>query len=149
MPVHHVSLPDPAATQALGAQLAAVLHIGDTLALDGPLGAGKTSLVRGLVQARGGDPAAVASPTFTLLHHYQANPPIVHVDAYRLHGLSDLCGLGFFELLDDSIACVEWAARIADLVHEVPVLWSVSLHHQQPGRLADIQIPADRDWTPA
>ena len=64
------SLPDAAATEALGARLAKVLQPGDLVLLEGPLGAGKTTLVRGLVAALGGDPLEVCSPTFVLLESY-------------------------------------------------------------------------------
>src|SRR5688572_22301747 len=109
MPIH---LADEAATQRLGRLLAGSLQMGDLIALDGPLGAGKTTLVRALVEELGGDPVEVSSPTFTLLNRYDARLPVVHVDAYRLQGPGALAGLGFDELAEDGIGIVEWADRV-------------------------------------
>jgi tRNA threonylcarbamoyladenosine biosynthesis protein TsaE len=83
-----LELPEPADTEALGERLAAGLHAGDLVVLSGPLGAGKTALVRGL--ARGlGVAGPVTSPTFVIAREHRPLPggpgvPLVHVDAYRL-----------------------------------------------------------------
>lgn len=106
----------PDATVALGRRLAAHLAPGDVVALDGDLGAGKTHLVKGLVDGRGGDADDVTSPTFTLVHTY-ATPggPVHHVDAYRLGRAVDFAEIGGEEILDDeaAIVVVEWPERIA------------------------------------
>lgn len=111
-----IELADAAASEALGARLAASLEPGDLLLLEGPLGAGKTTLVRGLVRALGGDPAEVCSPTFILVETYDvAAGPISrvhHADLYRVRGRAgapwDELGLG--EMLDDphAVVAVEW-----------------------------------------
>ncbi len=111
-----VGLADAAATEALGARLAPLLRPGDLLLLEGPLGAGKTTLVRGLVRALGGDAREVCSPTFVLLETYAvASREIArvhHADLYRLRGQAaapwDEVGLG--EALDDegAVTAVEW-----------------------------------------
>jgi tRNA threonylcarbamoyl adenosine modification protein YjeE len=110
------SLADAAATEALGARLAKVLQPGDLVLLEGPLGAGKTTLVRGLVAALGGDPLEVCSPTFVLLESYAvwggAIVRVHHADLYRLRGRGraplDEVGLG--DALDDpaAVTAVEW-----------------------------------------
>ncbi|VAX42296.1 tRNA threonylcarbamoyladenosine biosynthesis protein TsaE, partial [hydrothermal vent metagenome] len=83
-----------AETDALGCALAGILQPGDTLALLGDLGTGKTTLVRAIATARGIDPALVSSPTFVIVNEYpsprQTDPPLVHVDAYRLTSADDL-----------------------------------------------------------
>ncbi len=109
-------LADEEATEALGAALAAHLRPGDLVLLEGPLGAGKTTLVRGLVAALGGDPAEVCSPTFVLLETYEvawsAIRRLHHADLYRLRGQAaapwDEVGLG--DALDDpdAVTAVEW-----------------------------------------
>ena len=79
-------------------------------ALQGPLGAGKTTFVRGLVRGLGCD-ARVKSPTFALAHSYPSSPVVHHLDLYRLEGEDAAIALGLDELLhdDDAYACVEWA----------------------------------------
>ncbi|HPC84376.1 MAG TPA: tRNA (adenosine(37)-N6)-threonylcarbamoyltransferase complex ATPase subunit type 1 TsaE [Thermoanaerobaculaceae bacterium] len=111
-----IELADAAATEALGARLAGSLEPGDLLLLEGPLGAGKTTLVRGLVQALGGDPAEVCSPTFILVETYEvcagAIRRVHHADLYRVRGRTaapwEELGLG--EALDDphAVVAVEW-----------------------------------------
>lgn len=142
MPV--IILPDDGATARLAACLAGLLRAGEVLRLDGPLGAGKTTLVRGLVAALAGDPDAVSSPTFTLLHQYQASLPVVHVDAYRLTGPGDLDGLGFDELRAGGLGVVEWSARVAEAFRPQEC-WLVALAHRaEGGREAVVTPPAER-----
>jgi len=121
-------LPDLDALAAFAAELAARLDPGDLLLLDGPLGAGKTSFVRCLVEALGGDPALVASPTFTLMHRYQAPIPILHIDAYRLADAVELAELGYDEDAPDCITCIEWAERAAGLFEQA-ACWRLAFAH--------------------
>ena len=131
------------ATRDCARQVAGFLQVDDVVLLDGPLGAGKTTFTKALVDALGGDQAAVASPTFTLLHQYQARIPIVHVDAYRLGGPQDLDGLGFHDLTSESIAVVEWAERVADAFVGHRSCWRIRLAHAAEGqRSAVIEPPA-------
>lgn len=109
--------PDPAATERLGERLGARLIAGCVLALRGDLGAGKTTLVRGL--ARGlavDDPDAVSSPTYLLVVEHPGRVRLLHADAYlpaKLTGFLDDGGLDY--LLDPTaVVVVEWAERIAD-----------------------------------
>lgn len=104
------------ATVALGRRLAAFLEPGDVVALDGDLGAGKTHLVKGIVDGLGGNADDVTSPTFTLVHTY-ATPrgPVHHIDAYRIAQPVDFAEIGGDEILDDeaAVVVVEWPERIA------------------------------------
>lgn len=137
-------LPDCAATEALGRALAAELLPDEVVCLDGELGAGKTTLVRAVVAALGGDPAQVASPTYTLMHVYTARWPVVHVDAYRLRDWQALEGLGFSEACAGGVALVEWAARIADGLGSAGV-WRIRLQHEEGGgRSAEVLAPTGR-----
>ncbi|HUJ57850.1 MAG TPA: tRNA (adenosine(37)-N6)-threonylcarbamoyltransferase complex ATPase subunit type 1 TsaE [Kofleriaceae bacterium] len=107
-----IALPDAAATARLGAALAAVVQGGDAIALCGELGAGKTTLVAGLVDALGG--GAAHSPTFALVHEYAGGRLVVwHVDLYRIARPAELVELGLDELFGDprGIVVVEWADR--------------------------------------
>ena len=123
-----VDLPDVESTVALGRRLAAVLRPGDVVTLDGPLGAGKTVLVRGLADGLGVR-GPVTSPTFVLVHEHPpaAGPgtPLVHVDAYRLRGddpggpvPSDaLQALADLDLpVESSVTAVEWGRGLAPVL---------------------------------
>ncbi len=103
-------------TIEIGKRLAGGLRGGDLLALDGPLGAGKTCLVRGIAAGLGINPLQVASPTFVICHEYEGGArPLIHLDAYRLRGPEDLESIGWSELLEstEAIIAVEWPSRIA------------------------------------
>ena len=141
-----IHLADEAATSRLGRLLAGAVQVGDVIALDGPLGAGKTTFVRALVAELGGDPAEVASPTFTLLNRYEARMPVVHVDAYRLSGPAALAGLGFDELMEDGLGIVEWAERVVSAL-PAAYTWRVSLNHRVDGREAQVAPPMGRSVT--
>jgi tRNA threonylcarbamoyladenosine biosynthesis protein TsaE len=98
-------------TEALGRALGAELWPGDLLALRGELGAGKTTLVRGIAAGMGIDPAQVRSPTFVLHHVYSRDGAMLHhLDAYRLGAGTDLRREVDLEgLLDEGVVVVEWA----------------------------------------
>jgi len=106
-----VATPDEMA--ALGARLAAQLRAGDLVALNGELGAGKTTLTRGLGEALGVR-GAVTSPTFVLArtHPRAEGAPLVHVDAYRLRNAVELDDLDID--FETSIVVVEWGAGLLD-----------------------------------
>jgi tRNA threonylcarbamoyladenosine biosynthesis protein TsaE len=99
-----------AATERLGAALAAGLRPGDVLVLTGPLGAGKTRLVAGLARGLGAT-ARVRSPSFTLLNEYRGRLPLHHLDLYRLEG-AEVDGLGLEELVEDGVLVAEWGERL-------------------------------------
>lgn len=84
------------------------------LALSGPLGAGKTTFVKGLVPAH--LEREVQSPTFTLLNPYPTTPPLFHFDLYRLTGEADFLALGLDEFFTQGICVIEWPERIAPLL---------------------------------
>ena len=110
-----------AGTERLGAALAPALAIGDVVALSGPLGAGKTRFVAGLVRAL--SPGAhVRSPSFTLVNEYGGSPAVFHLDLYRLDGARDIEGLGLEEYAERGVLVVEWGERLpnewlADALH--------------------------------
>ncbi|RAG86890.1 tRNA (adenosine(37)-N6)-threonylcarbamoyltransferase complex ATPase subunit type 1 TsaE [Streptacidiphilus pinicola] len=106
-----LTVPDPAAMQELGRTLATVLHPGDLVLLSGELGAGKTTLTRGLGEGLGVR-GAVTSPTFVIARVHPSlvgGPALVHVDAYRLGGgLDQMEDLDLDVSLPDSVVVVEW-----------------------------------------
>lgn len=106
-------------TARLGAALAAVLPPGVTVGLCGTLGSGKTRLVQAVAAAAGVDRRAVISPTFVLVHQYEATPMIYHIDAYRVGSLDEFLDLGVEEHFEsDGWVFVEWADRVADCLPE-------------------------------
>ena len=110
--------PDEATTRAIGAALAGVLGPGDVVGLNGDLGAGKTRLVQGAADALGAE-GPVLSPTFMLVREYDGDPPVHHVDAYRLSGPLELEDLGLEDVLSaDAVVFVEWADRVAAALPE-------------------------------
>lgn len=105
---------DEATTERWSRTLADLLPRPATLALVGPLGAGKTRFARALGAGLGVDPHTVTSPTFTLVHEYRGRRPVWHVDAYRLQSGAEFLDLGLDELLvGDAVLVVEWADRVA------------------------------------
>lgn len=109
-----VDLPDLSATAAFGRRLGALLFPNAVVALIGPLGAGKTQLARAMAEGLGiANPAAVTSPTFTLIHEYPARLPIFHFDAYRLNRPNEFLDLGVTEYYEAGGVClIEWADKV-------------------------------------
>jgi tRNA threonylcarbamoyladenosine biosynthesis protein TsaE len=106
-------LEDEAATARLGAGLAARARPGDVIALSGPLGAGKTALARGFLAALGHE-GEVPSPSFALVQPYEElDPPVWHVDLYRVEDPGELGELGL-DSAADAVLIVEWPERAGE-----------------------------------
>lgn len=111
----HITLAGPEDTARFGAAIAALLQPGDAVLLFGPLGAGKSTLARGLVRALTTADEDVPSPTFTLVQSYDgASFPIAHFDLYRLKGAGEVFELGLDEALDTGVAVIEWPERLSE-----------------------------------
>ncbi len=109
-----------AETTALGIAIGAALHGGDLVALRGALGAGKTTITKGIVAGLGAT-SEVRSPTFAFIHHHRSDrggiDEVLHVDLYRLDDARELEGIGLLDLLDPSVVClVEWMERAEGLL---------------------------------
>lgn len=116
-------LADAAATEALGAALAALLRRGDVVTLSGDLGAGKTTLARGALAALGLAGEA-PSPTFAIVQAYvppEVTLPVAHVDLYRLRHPDEAEELGLDDALADGALLVEWPERLG------PAMWPTAL----------------------
>lgn len=112
-----LSLPDEAATRALGARLAALARPGDVVALAGTLGTGKSTLARAFVQALTSADEEVPSPTFTLVQTYESGPGAIwHFDLYRLERAEDAFELGIEDAFVDGICLIEWPDRLGRLL---------------------------------
>lgn len=143
-----MTLNDEAATLAAGEMLARLVRPGDVITLSGDLGAGKTTLVRGLLKALG-HAGEVPSPSFAIVQPYEEiEPPVWHADLYRLQDPSELAELGL-DSLGDSVLIVEWPERTGQ--HDWPEALRLALEITSPGRRRlTAQVPAaweDR-WPP-
>lgn len=112
----------PEATREIGRKLGSMLTYGHVVALMGPLGSGKTTLVKGMADGAGVvDQRQVNSPTFVIVNEYEAAPNraglrIYHIDAYRLRSGMDLEALGFDEMCTQGATVLEWADRVESLL---------------------------------
>jgi tRNA threonylcarbamoyladenosine biosynthesis protein TsaE len=105
-------------TIALGEKLAAELPAQAVVLLIGQLGAGKTTLAKGIVKGLGAaKPEDVSSPTFTLIHEY--SPSVYHIDLYRLDTAAQVATLGLDEIFDrPAVVLIEWGERFPELMPE-------------------------------
>ncbi|MCA9602364.1 MAG: tRNA (adenosine(37)-N6)-threonylcarbamoyltransferase complex ATPase subunit type 1 TsaE [Myxococcales bacterium] len=105
-------LASEAETERFGRAFAACLRPGDLVFLEGDLGAGKTVFARAVAHALGvPEDEAVTSPTFALMHEYEARIPLIHADFYRLDSDDAVDDLGVHEAMRGAIALVEWGEK--------------------------------------
>lgn len=142
-----MKLKDDKATLAFGRKLARLLKPGDVVTLSGPLSAGKTTLVRGLLSALG-HKGEVPSPSFAIVQPYEMLvPPVWHVDLYRIDNPSDLDELGLDDIGGEGVLIVEWPE------HALPGAWpralALSLEvHDDGSRALTARVPEawERRW---
>lgn len=138
-----ILLAGPEDSHALGARLAAVVQPGDVIALSGELGAGKTSIARGLLAALGLEEEA-PSPSFAIVQPYappEVRFPVLHVDLYRIEDPDEAEELGLDDARDDSLLIVEWPERLGQAAW-ADALW-LSLETTPDGaRSLTAQVPA-------
>lgn len=136
-----IALADLSATAALGVRIAAGLRKGDLVALEGELGAGKTTLARAVLQALAVT-EAVPSPTFTLVQTYDTPRfPVRHYDLYRIEHAEEIEELGLDEALEEGAVLMEWPERAGDrLPDDALHVFLVTTDSQS--RHADIRGPA-------
>lgn len=138
------NLPDPAATAALGQQIAAALRPGDVIALSGGLGAGKTTLARAIIAALGHD-GEVPSPSFAIFETYdppQVLLPLVHADFYRLDHPDEVAELGLDDYRDGAVLLAEWPEHAGGFAHE-PACLSIRFEIADSGRIAIVEPGPD------
>ena len=112
MPIGALLLDDEAATGRLAQALARVLAPGDVVALSGPLGSGKSALVRAIVRALGRPDEEVPSPTFTLVQTYDLPDfTLWHFDLYRIESPDEVAELGLEDALAGGVSMIEWPER--------------------------------------
>jgi tRNA threonylcarbamoyladenosine biosynthesis protein TsaE len=141
-------LADEAATVAMGERLAKLLRPGDVVAMSGDLGAGKTTLVRGLLKALGHE-GEVPSPSFAIVQPYEdIDPPVWHADLYRVDDPAELAELGL-DSLRQGVLVVEWPERAGEGAW--PEALRLSLEITGPKRRAlTAEVPAawEGRWPP-
>ena len=126
-----VALPSRVATEAFGRIIGRSLAGGETLALSGELGAGKTALVRGIAAGLGTPSNQVTSPTFVLIHEYEGRLPLIHVDLYRLRSEAEAEGIGLQEYFQGNIVtAIEWADKFPELLPSDR--FELTLQHNTP-----------------
>jgi tRNA threonylcarbamoyladenosine biosynthesis protein TsaE len=143
------TLPDLAAMAAYGARIARRLRPGDVVALEGGLGAGKTTLARAILAALG-HRGEVPSPTFTIIETYDAPPlrlPVVHADFYRLESPSELLEIGLDDYREGAALLAEWPDHAGGFDQE-PGCLAITLEPAgesgEGGRIAIAR--AGQDW---
>ena len=126
-------------TDRLGQAIGRALRGGETIALYGPLGAGKTALVRGIAQGLGASPTAISSPTFVVIHeYYQGRLPLAHVDLYRIRTPRELESTGLIEYFSgQTVTAIEWADKGLDALPQDRI--EIALNHRAP-RSRTIQL---------
>lgn len=134
-PTPVIDLPDEAATARLAEHLGRYVQPGDTILLDGPVGAGKTFLARALIQSLLDVPEDVPSPTFTLVQTYETQAgPLWHADLYRVTSTGELEELGLGDALENCICLIEWPDRLGQ---DRPLdAITIALTHTATGRNA-------------
>lgn len=137
-----IKLPDLAAMEALGAQIAALLKPNDVVALRGELSAGKTTLSRAIILALGHE-GEVPSPTFTIVETYDhLDPPLVHADFYRLESPEEAEEIGLDDYRDGAVLLAEWPEKAGGFGHE-PGCLAIALEIVGEGRIAIVEKGAD------
>jgi tRNA threonylcarbamoyl adenosine modification protein YjeE len=137
-----IALTDPAATERLGADIAMALKPGDCILLCGELGAGKTTLARGLIRQLAGDPQLeVPSPTFTLCNVYDTGLPVSHFDLYRLADASEAGELAIGEAGETGAVLVEWPERAPSAMPAGSATVTLA-DAPDDGRVARLTLPA-------
>lgn len=138
-----LTLADEAAMVNLGARLARVLLPGMLVFLRGDLGAGKTTLCRGLIRSLG-HPGAVKSPTYTLVEPYESTrPPVYHFDLYRLADAGELDDIGLRDYLDSEHLClVEWPEQGEGILPPADLI--ITIGTGESGRKVDLTAVSPR-----
>lgn len=132
-----IELADLAATHALGARIAAMAQPGDVIALEGDLGAGKTTLARAILAGLGHS-GEVPSPTFPIIELYDppgVRLPVVHADFYRLERPEHAAELGLDDYREGALLIAEWPARAGGFAHE-PGYLGIRMETREKARLA-------------
>ena len=120
----------------LAKKVLSYLHQGDIVLLEGPLGAGKTTFVRGILAALG-YLKSVRSPTFNLIQTFDTHPPIMHADLYRLEGAE---GIGLEDYLETHLCLIEWGEKAEGWIDSA-YTWKIKIDVAEHGRFVQVTPP--------
>jgi len=129
-------------TLALGETLTELLRAPKLVVLRGELGAGKTTLVKGMAAALGANADEVTSPTFTLVHEYAGKKTrLVHLDLYRLENERELESIGLWEMAEqpDALVMVEWGDRFASVMERADAEIAITQGEVENERLLHVR----------
>jgi tRNA threonylcarbamoyladenosine biosynthesis protein TsaE len=145
-----LDLSGEAAMLDLGRRIATHVRIGDVITLEGGLGAGKTTLARGLLEALGLEGEA-PSPSFAIVQPYdvpEVRLPVAHVDLYRLDGPDEVEELALGDYLMDSLLIIEWPDRLGDALWPHSLRLTIDFAEQDARRLtADVPDAWTDRWS--
>lgn len=140
----HLPLTSVEATHRLARCMARLAFAPMCICLEGTLGAGKTEWTRGFAMARGVPASDITSPTFVLQNHYATQPPIVHMDVYRLHDEDDFLAIGAEEVLESPvITIIEWSQKVESVLPRERIRLTLEVV-DATSRLAHLQAFGER-----
>ncbi len=140
--------PSPEAMEAIGRALATQLRPGDVVTLQGDLGAGKTTLARGILRGLGFEGEA-PSPTFAIVQGYEppeTRLPLAHVDLYRIEEPSELDELGLDDWLDTGALVIEWPARLAGRYDDIALAIEIAVEDGARALTARVPMAWEGRW---
>lgn len=131
----------------LARQIGAILRPGDTLLLEGDIGAGKTHFARSLIQSLQDAPEDVPSPTFTLVQTYDTSAgPLWHADLYRLSGSDEIVEIGLLDAMESAICLIEWPDRLGPDAPQTALTLHFSPGDDENARHVTARSAAAQDW---
>jgi tRNA threonylcarbamoyladenosine biosynthesis protein TsaE len=136
----------PDETKELGFRLGRFLKAGDIVGLYGDLGAGKTTMVKGIAKAVGIDEREIVSASFTIIAEYETDPPFVHIDLYRIESGAELDDLGIRSITGGgSISVIEWAEKARGELQEDIIKVCLQTMDEQTREIS-IEGLNEEDW---
>jgi tRNA threonylcarbamoyladenosine biosynthesis protein TsaE len=136
----------PDETKEIGFRLGRLLKAGDIVGLYGDLGAGKTTMVKGIAKAVGIDEMEIVSASFTIIAEYETDPPFIHIDLYRIEQGAELDDLGIRSITGGgSISVIEWAEKARGELQE-DIIKVVLQTRDEQKREITIEGLDEKDW---
>jgi tRNA threonylcarbamoyladenosine biosynthesis protein TsaE len=137
----NITSDSPDETIELGRKIGSQLKGGEVVAVSGPLGSGKTHLIKGIAAGAGArDHRGVNSPTFVIVNEYAGRYDIYHIDAYRLNSIAEFEMLGFDDYCyPESVVLIEWADKVESALHTIDHLRITLAHASQTERKIHIE----------
>ena len=127
-------------TLEIGKKIGELLEPEKVVCFTGPLGSGKTTLIKGIAAGLGAaSPSRVNSPTFVMVNEYQGRLAIFHIDAYRINSIAEFVALGFEEFIGhDSVVLIEWADKVAPALKSLDCINIQMRHNGSESRIISV-----------